>query len=149
NYDIGKFIEQHVGPDDQILLSTSFFNSVAFVSHKPLKQFIHEGASELWQATLIDPYEHADWIVMSNGDVGETVFSTLLKHNPQKFLAFYKVAFVGKHAYVFKRRAPHELFVRREGDELLVGKEAFEVRGVNAYDLAFRSEAEIEQSFAE
>lgn len=147
NHDLGDYLREHVQPDDTILLSTSFFNAVAFVSHKPLSQFIHEGASEAWIAALDDPYPHADWIVMSSGDVGEPVYNQFLRQNPQAFLALYKVAFPGQHGFVFIRRTSAELFVQQQSQQLLLGREPFSANGVNSYDLAFRSEEEIEQTF--
>ncbi len=147
NNDISRELEILVAPDEKILLSTSFFNSVAFKSNKQLKQFVHEGVSRQWPYAIVTPEDYAKWIVMANGDVGEPIYTSLVKERQGEFLSFYTLVYKGEHANIYKIKDLSELFVKRQGSDLLVGKETYKIVGVNSYDLAYLTEKEIEERF--
>jgi hypothetical protein len=69
-------IRTHVGPKDDVLLSMSVFNPVAFESKLPLKQIVHEGIRERWEPALTYPEGTAEWIVMGV-DNSDPIYRTL------------------------------------------------------------------------
>ncbi len=147
NYDIGRELKNRVKDDEKILLSTSFFNSVAFVSGHPLKQFVHEGASDMWAETLDAPEKHVKWVVMANGDTGESVYNHTLKEDKKKFLKKYKQVYAGNHAFIFTLKERGDYVLGIEEKKIVFGEEDFVIKGVNSYDLAYRSEDEIRSTF--
>jgi mannan endo-1,4-beta-mannosidase len=130
-----------------VLMSTSFFNAVAFDSNIKLSQLIHEGVDDVWPYAVTTPENHADWIVMPNGDVSEPIYTSLVKNQKNRFLGLYKLSYKGKHTSVYRLKSEDELFVRRDGAGLKVGAKDFVVKGVNAYDLAYRTDEEVTQTF--
>lgn len=103
NSDVSDFLKPRIGKEDKILLAVSYYNPVAFKSQADLKQLIHEGVSKDWQNALANPQNYADWIVMSNGKVGDPVYDHLVEKSNNYFLQFYQLEFKGNHASVYKR----------------------------------------------
>lgn len=103
NKDISKELASIAQPSDTILLSVSFFNPVAFESNIRLKQIIHEGVSRKWPYSIVYPEKYASLIVMANGDVGDPVYTTLVRKQKERFLKHYDLIFAGKHANIYKR----------------------------------------------
>ncbi len=149
NSDIANFLKQKVGPSDTILMSTSYFNPVAFQSGIRLNQLIHEGVSALWKKAIYDPAPYATWIVMPNGDIGDSVYTALMDKEKKGFLQYYKLAFSGKHANVYEKKGSNDLFIIRERSTLKVNDAAFTIHGVNAYDLAYQTNSQIEYTFSQ
>ena len=102
NSDVSDYLKDKVGDDDQVLLAISFYNPVAFESRIDLKQIIHEGVSQKWGKALGNPQDYAQWIVMSNGRVGDPVYGHLIDKSNSYFLQFYDLAYKGRHASVYK-----------------------------------------------
>ncbi len=147
NQDIAAELRTHVQPNEKVILSASFFHPVMFRSGFDLKQFIHEGVGDEWQESLVEPEKHASWIVLSSGYVGEPVYESLVKNQNNIFLYFYKLEFKGKHADIFKLKDNNELLVKRRDDHLVIGDKNFIIKGVNSYDLAYKTKDEIDESF--
>ncbi|MDD3006554.1 MAG: cellulase family glycosylhydrolase [Candidatus Pacebacteria bacterium] len=147
HYDIALELENKVSSDEKVIVSTSFFNPVLFKSGFHLEQFIHEGVSREWSEAIAQPEEYARWIVMANGDVGEPVYTTLVNKQNNRFLSFYKLSYEGKHARIYKLRDKNELFVSRDGNTMMTGKKPIVIRGVNSYDLAYKTDEEIDDTF--
>lgn len=102
--DISWTLSQQVDESDTVLLSTSKFNPIAFKSNVRLSQIIHEGVSETWSDALKNPENYADWIVMAQGDIGEPVYTALIRKYESKFLEHYELFYRGVHADIYKRR---------------------------------------------
>lgn len=147
NYDIGEKLKAYVKPGEKVILSTSYFNSVAFVSDLDLQTIIHEGVSDVWSKALDNPQRYAEWVVTANGDTGESVFNHTLRDNKRRFLTYYKEYYKGEHAYLFKRKDVSELAVTREENTLFLADKKWESKGVNSYDLAYRTEDQIKDTF--
>jgi len=147
NNDIAKELQMQVKPNERILLSTANFNSVAFKSGLDLKQFVHEGVKDEWSEALTQPDKYVTWIVIANGDIGESAYTSLVKLGKNEFLYFYKLAYAGDHANIYKLRTSNELFVRRLQNNLFLGRDKFTIQGVNSYDLAYDSDNDINTTF--
>lgn len=143
NEDIAAKLRVEVAADEFVLMSTSSFNAVAFRSGLQLRQIIHEGVSKQWPLALNNPENFAKWVVMANGSSGEPVYRSLVEKQQNRFLMFYKPVFMGEHSILYKLKEESELFVRREGSQLLLGKKPYVISGVNSYDLAYKSEEDI------
>ncbi len=148
NSDIATAIHKRVGKEDRVIMSTSFFNAVAFKSDLDLKRFIHEGVSGQWSEAKSHPDRYAKWIVAANGDVGEPVYTSLVKEEHSAFLATYKMVYQGAHANLFERKTPQETFAAVSGQTLHVQHNSLIIKGFSSYDLAYRSDKEIDLTFA-
>ena len=146
NEDVSSQLSLLVSGNVKILLSMSHFNPVAFRSGFSLKQFIHEGDSGVWEKALVAPEDYAKFIVMPNGDVGEALYTSLVEKNKNNFLDFYSLVYRGKHANIFKLKDESELFIKKNGASLLLGKNIFLPKGVNSYDLAYKSTQQIDNA---
>jgi hypothetical protein len=104
NQDIAAQLKQKVGPNDTVIMSTSSYNAVAFVSGLELRQFIHEGVSREWNGAISEPDKYAKWIVAANNDVGEPVHESLIKNHNSAFLQKYKLIFKGAYAGLYERK---------------------------------------------
>ena len=102
NSDVSDYLRDKVREDEEILLAISYFNPVAFQSRVDLKQVIHEGVSQKWGNALGSPHLYVDWIVMSNGKVGDPVYNHLIDETNSYFLQYYDLAYKGNHASVYK-----------------------------------------------
>jgi len=102
NDDLSVELRKSVRKDEKIIASTSSFNAVLFRSGFHLKQFIHEGVSKQWLYAIEEPEKYAKWIIMANGDVGEPVYTSLIKKQNKRFLNFYEISYKGKHADIYK-----------------------------------------------
>ncbi len=111
NQDISVYLQQTVKPGQKVLLATSLYSPVAFKSNVPLKQIIHEGVSKQWNFALKNPQKYTTWIVMANGDVGDPIYTMMVKEEQNRFLQFYSLDFRGKYANIYRIKnssAPHE-----------------------------------------
>lgn len=104
NGDVSSYLRKEVDSDDQVLLAVSYFNPVAFQSRVDLNQVVHEGVSKKWGKALANPQLYADWIVMSNGKVGDPVYEHLVEKSNSYFLTFYDLAYKGRHASIYKHK---------------------------------------------
>ncbi|MEK7570828.1 MAG: glycosyltransferase family 39 protein [Patescibacteria group bacterium] len=104
NTDVAKVLQGHVSSEDKVLMSLSTFNPVAFQSQLPLRQFIHEGVQTQWQTALINPVDHAAYVVMSSNNEGEIVRRLMLTEN-KAFLDVYERIYKDNEAEVYKRKA--------------------------------------------
>ena len=149
NQDIAAALKADVKDNQPVLLSTSYFNAVAFESGLPLRQFIHEGVSSEWKDATANPDLHAQWIVMANGNVGEPVYTSLVVNEKNAFLRDYQLVFEGSHANLYVRKTTSQIPVTVQNGQLLIERDVFNVRGVNSYDLAYKSQPEIAQTFTD
>lgn len=99
--DVASFIKAKVSPEEKVLLSTSYFNPLAFKTGIPLKQIIHEGVSKQWVKANIKPQNYSEWIVMSNQDVGEPLYTSLIKDQKGSFLNYYQLEYQGLRANIY------------------------------------------------
>lgn len=146
--DVSNYLKTHVKPNDKVLLSLSYFSPVAFKSGIKMDQVIHEGTGNYWAQSLNYPFKYPNWIVMSNGNIGDPVYGTLVNKQRNSFLAFYKLIYRGKNANIYERRAENEVFVRRDKTKLIAGTDPVIIIGVNSYDLAYRTNEQIKENFA-
>lgn len=86
---------------------------------------------------------------MSNRDSGENLYTGLVKKQKNNFLYFYKIAYTGEHGNIYKLKTDQELTIKRNNDKLYFGNNEFKIKGVNSYDLAYKTDTEIEQNFQE
>lgn len=145
-YDMAQALKERVGAGEKVLLSTSFYNAVAFKSNLQLKQIVHEGVSREWKPALVEPENYVDWIVAANGDVGEPVYTSLVKNHGALFLKDYKMVYQATYANLYRLRTDSERFVTAQETGIMLGKKKLDIQGVNAYDLAYRSHEEIDSS---
>lgn len=146
---VAKTLTKIVHEDEKILISTAIFSSVLFKTGFPLKQFIHEGVSEKWPPALESPNKYAEWIVMREDYAGEPVYESLVEKNDNKFLHYYKLLYKFRDASIYKRRTQNEIIISTQGKQLMIGKNQFIIKGVNSYDLAYKSREDIIKSFEE
>lgn len=147
--DVADTLRKDVGKNQQVLISTSYYNAVIFRTGLDFRQFIYEGISQKWKAAIARPADYAQWIVMANGNVGDPVYSSLILKEKSAFLASYKLVFAGKHANIYERKSSDELYITKNGTKLTDGSTNFVVRGVNSYDLAYEDKTSIDASFRE
>jgi len=143
--DISQELKRTVQKDDKVLVS--FSKPTMFKSELPLKQFIHEGVSRQWSYAILKPEDYAKWIVMSNYDTGDPVYTELVKKQNNRFLNFYKLSYRGDRASIYKLKDESEFFVSRDGNALVTGKDPIIIKGVNSYDLAYKTDEEISDTF--
>jgi hypothetical protein len=145
--DVSDWLVQNAqNKDGLILTSISYHNALAFSTAFPLKRIIHEGTGRYWNTSLVQPQRYAHWIVMANGDVGDPVYTALIREGNSNFLKYYDLKEKFKHINVYERRSipPGFVYVAK-GDFQINGKE-FRYVGVNSYDLLYRSPEEINQT---
>jgi hypothetical protein len=147
NEDIADYLKSHVKPTDRMLLSISFFSPVAFKSGIDMKQVIHEGTGKYWAQALNYPYQSTQWIVLANGNVGDSVYDNLIRKQNNRFLSLYKLVYTGIHANIYARRSDNEIFIGKNKTELMDGTHPYTMVGVNSYDLAYQTEAKIRENF--
>ena len=147
NQDVARHLKERVQPNDTVVMSTSSFNAVAYQSGLPLKQFIHEGVSRRWKDAIASPDRHAEWVVMANGKVGDPVYGSLVVNESSAFLKYYQLSFAGAHANVYERKRPEQIFSVVENGAIVVDHAQRNTVGVNSYDLAYRTTAEIDETF--
>lgn len=102
NEDIAENLKLKVSSSDKVLLATSFFSPVAFKSGVPLNRVIHEGLSKQWAYAVVYPENYSEWIVMANGDIGEPIYTSLIKNQKGRFLEYYQLEYKGEHANIYK-----------------------------------------------
>lgn len=102
NQDIARAIKASVKPGETVIMSTSSYNAVAFESGLDLKQFIHEGVSAKWNGAISQPDKYAQWIVTAKNDVGEPVYTSLIKNQKSAFLTKYSKVMTGAYANLYK-----------------------------------------------
>lgn len=144
--DVAQVLQDNVQPGQNVLISLSFFNAVIFKSNLPLDDFIYEGVSNEWDAALAQPQKYATWLVMANGNVGDPLYTQFHENQDDAFLKNYKLFFAGANANIYELRNTDELFVYANGTGLTLGgsDQPFVVKGVNSYDLAYKSEDAID-----
>lgn len=145
--DIAKVLKKDVQPDENVLMSTSTFNAVMFQSGLNLSQFIHEGLSREWNDAISHPSKYAQWIVMPNGDRGDSIYASLITQEKSAFLGSYKLIYMGKHANIYEKKTAGETFVTANSSQLQINGKKFTLHGVNDYDLASRSKSDIDKTF--
>jgi hypothetical protein len=104
NQDIATALKREVKPGEEVIISTSSYNAVTYNSGLDLDSFIHEGVSKEWNGALSEPEKHAEWLVMSNNDVGEPVYTSLVKNKQSAFLNKYTKVFEGSYASLYERK---------------------------------------------
>ncbi|HEV2402795.1 MAG TPA: cellulase family glycosylhydrolase [Candidatus Saccharimonadales bacterium] len=147
NQDIAAAIKADVAKNDRVVMSSSVFNGVMFESGLNLKQYIHEGVSREWQAAIADPTLYAKWVVTANGNFGDPVYNSLVTKERSVFLRSYKLVYAGQHANLYMRLAPYDQFIGIAHNQLEFNDTTFQIRGVNSYDLAYQSNAQIADTF--
>lgn len=115
NQDIAKVLKENVHPNERMLISTSFFSPVAFKSGVELQQMIHEGVSQEWPYAVVFPEKHqVKWIVTANGDIGEPVYTSLVRNQKDRFLEFYDLVYKGNHGNIYKLRDDAQIKIANE-----------------------------------
>lgn len=143
--DVSQELKRTVQKDEKVLVS--FSKPTMFKSELHLKQFIHEGVSKQWNYAIAEPEDYAEWIVMANYDTGDPVYTALVKNQNNRFLNFYDLSFKGDRASIYKLKDASEYFVSKDGSKLMIGRESIVFKGVNSYDLAYKTDEEINTIF--
>ncbi len=146
---VANTLKQVVGEDEKVLISTAIFSSVMFETGFPLKKFIHEGTGEKWISTLKLPNEHARWIVIRENYIGDPVYRSLIKNDNNNFFTYYKLAHKFRDASIYELKTQDEIMISVQDDKLMVGDDEFVVRGINFYDLAYKSKQDIVEALSE
>jgi|GEM_PF-737624 hypothetical protein len=137
-----SWLSERVQEDDLVMASLAFHNAFAYETGMPMKQFIHEGANELWDEMLIDPASNVEWIVMMNGDVGDPLYSTFIKKELANFNKNYEIAHRGSFLNIYRRSN----FVRSDGTQLIYKGQPLHFVGANSYDLLYQSPDHMRQT---
>ncbi|MFI5212502.1 MAG: hypothetical protein ACHQTE_00895 [Candidatus Saccharimonadales bacterium] len=102
NQDIAGAIHHDVKPGQRVIMSTSSYNAVAFESGLDLRSFVHEGVSSSWNGAISQPEKYGQWIVIAKNDVGEPVYTSLVKKQHSAFLEKYALAYSGTYANLYR-----------------------------------------------
>lgn len=108
NHDVSDYLRDNVQKDEKVLLSTSHFNAIAFKSGLHLNQLIHEGVSKQWHYAIVTPEQYAQWLIMSNGNIREAVYTSLVINQKERFLQNYRLVYKGEHAYVYRLKKNYQ-----------------------------------------
>jgi hypothetical protein len=141
---VGTLLSQDVQPGQNVLLSTSLYSAVIFRSGFPMKDFITEGDSADWKNALQNPQNYVDWVVMGNQDLNDPIYVATLKDNPTQFQKYYRNVFCNPEICVYEKKTPAEMFVYVDGTNLQVNDTNYTIKGVNDYDLAYKSKPQID-----
>lgn len=142
--DISNWMKENVKNDKElILLSMSFNSSLAFTTGFDLKQFIHEGTGKYWETSIVQPDIYADWIVIPKADVGDPIYTSLVKNGGSKFLRNFELAKEFKDLYVYKKKSYPDNFIYVKNGLFTVNDNKYDFIGVNSYDLIFRPPNEV------
>jgi len=142
--DVGRILSENVAQGENILLSASLYSAVVFQSGLPMQSFMTEGDSSAWSNALSQPQDYADWVVMGNQNPNDAVYVALLQNNAKAFLDYYKNFYCNAEICIYEKRTPAEMFLYADGTSLRAGSENFIVKGVNDYDLAYKSNQQID-----
>jgi hypothetical protein len=102
---VANELKKNVGPTDDVLMSMSYFNPVAYASDLNLRQFVHEGASAQWEGAMADPHTNIEWVVMSNGNEADPVYKKLFEQDKTVLDTYYSLVYQDKHARVYHIRS--------------------------------------------
>lgn len=105
NQDTAQYLKNKIQGNDVILLSANQFSPVVYKSDVQFKQVLHEGVRKFWEPCLKHPQTCATWIVMTKYDVGDPVYTELIKNQQNEFLKFYTLDFSGKRANIYKLKS--------------------------------------------
>jgi hypothetical protein len=134
--------------DDLILASVSANNPTLFALSIPLSRIIHEGTSTYWKESLLNPALHAKWIMVSNKPTGDPVYNALYIKGDKDFLEDYELAYEGKEVSIYEKRQFAPDFVHRSRNEFILNDKVYKFIGVNSYDLAYKTPAEIDETLS-
>ncbi len=99
--DLAAAMRQYVKPGSgDALLSLSVVNPLAFESGMELKQIIHEGVRDRWQASLDYPEGNAEWIVMGP-NASDPVRRAL--YDGPALRTHYTLVYQDKHGSIYQR----------------------------------------------
>lgn len=88
---IGRWIHDEVGDSDSlVLVSVASHDAILFSTGLPMSQFVHEGTGPLWEASLSNPTQHVDYVVMRTNDNLDLV-SKNIEQNPVFFDQYTKI----------------------------------------------------------
>lgn len=148
-FSVADTLKKVVGKNEKILVSTAVFSSVLFKTGLSLDYFIHEGVSKQWKYALKNPENFANWILLRENYAGDPVYKSLMITNHNNFNRYYKLMYKFRDANIYKLRTQDEIIISAQNNNLIIGKNKFKIRGVNSYDLAYKSEKEINETFKE
>jgi hypothetical protein len=103
-HDSAKSLKDDVKPGQTVLMSASSYSGIAFESGLPLRQFIVEGDSSIWNDALAHPSKYAVWIVMSNRNMGDPVNTRLVVDEKSTFLSNYTLVEAGNQTNLYRLR---------------------------------------------
>ena len=129
NYDYGRIaFDDYSRPANPIELNIE------------MKNIIYIGNHPYWDNALVNPQDEARWIIVRENDT-DSMWNTLkVNYN---FINYFERVFRAGELSVYKLRDVREDFVYSKLNKLYVNHEEFYVKGVNSYDIAYRSESEI------
>lgn len=99
-HDLAAATRQHVKPGEDALLSLSIVNPLAFESGMELKQIIHEGVRNRWEASLAYPEGNAKWIIIGP-NASDPVRRAL--YDGPALRAHYTLVYQDKHGSIYQR----------------------------------------------
>ncbi|MCD6149511.1 cellulase family glycosylhydrolase [bacterium] len=102
-----------------------------------------------WDKALKNPQDFAKWIIMREGYNGDPVFRKLMKKSNYNFSRYYKLVHKFKDVSIYKLKKQNEMFVFVKKKQFFVGNKKFLIKGINSYDLAYKSEKDINETFKE
>lgn len=132
--------------DDSLILMSMINNSVAFTTGFPLKRFIHEGTGRYWETSLANPSEYANWIVVKN-TTEDPLHNALVIEHENEFLKDFDLVATFSTSDVYKRREHSRDFVYVNKNDLFVNETRYKFVGFNSYDLIYRTNEEIDETF--
>jgi hypothetical protein len=150
---IARVLHNNVKPGQRVLLPPSSLSPVLFLSGLPENYFITNGIQKYWDASLKTPWKYVDWVVIPTGN--NPLYNKLIINRSSLFKDYYYLFYKnlriidgGSHVVnVYKLRPEDQTYVTAQHGSLILGNNSFTIKGVNDYDLAYESKAQILSSF--
>jgi hypothetical protein len=104
---LAQAVRDRVQPDDKVLVSlTAKMMPVTFKSELEMRQFVHEGATDEWNAAVADPHTMVDWILLSPDDGSDAVTNELITKRTSEFLSHYELAYQDQDGRLYQLKNP-------------------------------------------
>ncbi len=143
---VSSILHNNVKSGQKVLLPAISLNPVLFLSGLPDNDFIFEGIQKYWNASLKTPWKYADWVVIPTGN--NSLYNKLILNKNSLFLDYYYLFYKGSNGLsVYKLRSEDQTYITAQNGLLIWGNNSFTIKGVNDYDLAYESKAQILSSF--
>ena len=148
--DVALKLNELTKNEEQIIIPSELYHS--FIPHTKNSnlnktQFIFEDEDEKWSSLLDFPGKNASWAILQNPKEKNSIYNLLKTQQGNNFSKYYTLEFKGKNAEIYKLKDKKDIPITTHKDKLLWRYDRFIIKGINSYNLTYKSRPEIEKTF--